>query len=150
MPKCKYCNEPITQFDKDICPYCGGKKPIDERIQRTVDITQSIETVGPQDEVKLNFKQKNKVVNAILCMFFGMFAIDDLYIGYNVRFLLRFIINAVAYVGLCLIFTIDKLNIERPWMFVLPILILFVIYFVVGIIFLFIKNRKDANGVFLV
>ena len=25
MPKCKYCNENITKFDKEYCPYCGCK-----------------------------------------------------------------------------------------------------------------------------
>ena len=37
MPKCKECGETITKFDKEICPYCGCKDPIDKDREETHD-----------------------------------------------------------------------------------------------------------------
>jgi hypothetical protein len=150
MPKCKYCGQSITKFDKEICPYCGGKNPIDSSSPETMDITESIKTVTPTDEVRVKFKPKKRNLNAVLCMFLGVFGIDELYLGFKNRFLIRLAINAVAYIAFVLIFYFSNKSAAPLYIFFLPFLIVFGVWFVIGIIFLFIKNKKDSNGVFLI
>ena len=48
MPYCKNCGSRITKFDKEICPVCGEKKPLDGAVSDTVEIT-----------TELNVKDKN-------------------------------------------------------------------------------------------
>ena len=149
MPKCRYCGMSITKFDKEICPYCGGKNPIDAKSSETMDITESIKTVTPTDEVRVKFKAKKRTINALLCAFLGFLGIDELYLGFRNRFLIRLIVDAVLYVGLVLVFYYTNNNANPLYIFFLPFIIVFVIWFVVGIIFFFVKNKKDVNGVFL-
>ena len=149
MPKCKYCGQSITKFDKELCPYCGGKYPIDSANPQTTDITEAINTVNPTDEARVNFKPKKKIINAILCMCLGIFGIDELYLGFRNRFLIRLIINAACYVALLLIFYFTKAIVSGPLLFLLPLIIVFGVWFIIGIIFFTLKNKKDSNGAFL-
>jgi TM2 domain. len=149
MPKCKYCGQSITKFDKEICPYCGGKNPLNGNNSQTVDITESIKTVNPTDESRVNFKPKNHILNAILCMFLGFLGLDELYLGFKKRFLIRLCINAISYVVIVLVLYFTNKSSSPILIFVVPLLVVFVVWFVVGAVFIFIKNKKDANGVFL-
>ena len=149
MPKCKYCGQSITKFDKEMCPYCGGKYPIDSANPQTADITEAINTVNPTDEARVNFKPKKKVINAILCMSLGVFGIDELYLGFRNRFIIRLIINAVCYIGLLLIFYFSKTIVSGTLLFLLPFIIVFGVWFIIGAIFFALKNKKDSNGAFL-
>ncbi len=149
MPKCKYCGQAITKFDKEICPYCGGKSPIDSENPQTTDITEAINTVSPTDEARINFKPKKKVINALLCMFLGIFGIDELYLGFKNRFLIRLSANAVCYIALILIFYFTKTIESNGLLFSLPLIIVFCFWFIVGIFFFVIKNKKDSSGAFL-
>ncbi len=149
MPKCKYCGQSITKFDKEMCPYCGAKNPIDSSNPQTTDITEAINTVNPTDEARVNYKPKKKVINAVLCMFLGFLGIDELYLGFRNRFLIRLIINAICYVALLLIFYFTKAIVSGGLLFTLPLIIVFSVWFIVGIIFFVLKNKKDANGAFL-
>lgn len=150
MPKCKYCGERITKFDKEICPYCGEKNPIDESQGMTVDITEAINTIDKSDEVLKQYKTKSKVLNAVLCMFLGFFGLDLLYLGFKKRCIIRLIINVVLYLSLMITFYFTMEDKTNAFMiFALPAIIVFGIWLVVGLIFLLITNKKDSNGVFL-
>lgn len=142
MPKCKYCNQSITKFDKEICPFCGGKNPIDIEGTDTVDITQSIDTSGLNTTVKV---YKSRKIFAFIAMFLGFFGIEELYIGNKISFLVKFAINALAFVGLSFLFQ----TFMGLWGLLLAFGILFIINALIGVIYLLIYNRKDSNGVFL-
>jgi len=149
MPKCKYCGENITKFDKEICPCCGAKKPLAGNGCETTDITESIKTIAPDDEARINFKPKKKIINGLLCMFLGVFGLDSLYLGYKTRFLVRLIVNAILYICLVLVFYFTNQNSAPLFIFLLPFAIIFTVYFVIGIVLLLLKNKKDSNGAFL-
>ena len=147
MPKCKFCGESITKFDKDICPFCGEKKPLEGVQNETIDITQFIETL-PEDDKHLKFKQHKKIVNILLCMFLGYFSADLFYIGFKKIGLIRLAINgsmhAIAFLAL---YFIGKVDLIRSILF--PFFGVFAVYFINAIILIFTKDRKDANGVLL-
>ena len=145
MPKCKYCHENITRFDKEICPFCGGKKPLDGIDDSTYDITQCIDIMKEQGEI--TFKQRSHITNALLCMFLGIFGADAFYLGFYKIGIIRIVINALIFSGISFpVFFTTSLG---GLAFAISGGILFVIYFILGIVNFFIKGKKDANGVFI-
>ena len=44
--KCKYCHEKISKLDKDVCPFCGGLKPLEGVEDQTQDITKALDQNG--------------------------------------------------------------------------------------------------------
>lgn len=146
MPKCKYCGENITKFDKEICPFCGGKKPLEGVDSFTVDITQTINTVDKK--TIQNYKQHSKVVNSLLCMFLGIFGADSFYLGYFKLGISRLLVGLVYIIGLfCILFF--AVNLDLLISFLISFGSIFIVYFILGIIGFFLHNRKDCNGVFL-
>ncbi|HBS10641.1 MAG TPA: hypothetical protein DEA28_02825 [Firmicutes bacterium] len=150
MPKCKYCHKNISKFDKDRCPYCGGVNPLEGVNSVTCDITQVIDTCDDSN-TDSNFVQHSKKINSLLLMFLGIFGVDSFYLGFIKEGLLRLFINFILYAGLfCLFFFVNKFSLFNLIMsLILPFVILFAVYFIIGIVSLFKKNKKDSNGVFL-
>ncbi len=148
MAKCKYCGENITKFDKEICPFCGGKDPIDYTKQDTCDITQTINTISPSKKEEIKLKEHKKSINFILCLLLGLFGADSFYLGYKKEGLIRIGSTIVLYVGLFLIFffTLFKDNIVLA--ILIPLAIIYLIYIVLSIVLLFFR-KKDKAGVFL-
>lgn len=153
MPKCRYCHENITKFDKEICPFCGGKKPLEGNEYLTQDITQTIDTIS-KDQAK-PFKQHSKKVYAFLCMLFGYFGIDCFYLGFTKYGIYRIIINILgtAILGTTTYFVLpildSTLTFPIYYHYLAFFVLLFLIYFALGLIRFFTKNKKDANGVFV-
>ena len=146
MPKCKYCHENITKFDKEICPFCGGKKPLEGVDDSTYDITQFVDIMKKSDQ-EVKFKQRKRVTNGLLCMFLGIFGADAFYLGFKKIGFIRLIIDIVIYAAIRLIlFFFTELSF---YSFIIPFGVLFIIYFIIGIINLSIRGKKDINGVFL-
>lgn len=146
MPKCKYCHENITKFDKEICPFCGGKKPLEGVDDSTYDITQFVDIMKKSDQ-EVKFKQRKRVANGLLCMFLGIFGADAFYLGFKKIGFIRLIIDILIYAAISLIlFFFTELSF---YSFIIPFGALFIIYFIIGIINLSIRGKKDINGVFL-
>lgn len=146
MPKCKYCHENITKFDKEICPFCGGKKPLEGVDDSTYDITQFVDIMKKSDQ-EVKFKQRKRVTNGLLCMFLGIFGADAFYLGFKKIGFIRLIIDILIYAAISLIlFFFTELSF---YSFIIPFGALFIIYFIIGIINLSIRGKKDINGVFL-
>lgn len=147
MPKCKYCGENITKFDKEICPFCGGKKPLEGVDSYTADITQTINTMDKTNVQK--FKQHSKVVNALFCMFLGIFGADSYYIGFIKYGISRFLVNIIVIVALTCVLYFCPTGLEFIYSLAIGFGIVFIVYFVIGFILLFTNGKKDSNGVFL-
>ena len=147
MPKCKYCGENITKFDKEICPFCGGKKPLEGVESYTVDITQTINTVD-KNNLK-NFRAHRKIVNSLLCMFLGIFGADSFYLGHIKLGISRFLVGLLYIVVLfCLLYFLPT-GLNIGFCFLISIGSIFLVYFIIGIILFFKNGLKDSNGVFL-
>ena len=146
MPKCKYCGENITKFDKEICPFCGGKKPLEGVESYTVDITQTINTVDKKTVE--NYKQHSKLVNSLLCMFLGIFGVDSFYLGHFKLGISRLLVGLIYIISLfCILYF--AVNLEILYSLLISIGSIFIVYFILGIIGLFLNSRKDSNGAFL-
>lgn len=148
MPKCKECGETITKFDKEICPYCGCKDPIDKGREETCDITQAISTFSSPKDENVKVKEHKKVVMIILCLLFGFLGLDCFYLGFKKEGLFRILASVLLFSGLFVLFffLIFDMQFLFPLIIGLSALLLENIVFslIVGI-----KRKKDASGVFI-
>ena len=144
MARCKYCHESITRLDKEVCPFCGGLKPLEGTDDSTQDITKVIGQVENTESLKLH----SKVVAAILAILFGVFGANLFYLGKFKKGLIVLAISVLFIVGFgsILFFAI-------PWHNALAFLIFYFILEAlmigVGIAYLTKHNITDKNGAFL-
>lgn len=145
MPKCKNCGEEITKFDKDICPYCGFKKPFDSNEYKTIDVTQTIEVI--KDDDKYNFKIKKRFIAFLLSFFLGVFGSDCYYLGFVKEGLYKFLISAVIFSVISLpLFFYTELS---YYAFVVGGGVIFILSMLLSFVYIFSDTIKDKKGAFL-
>ena len=49
MYKCRYCGAKISRLNKDTCPLCGGRFPLEGGVDETVDLTKTLDKVNIDD-----------------------------------------------------------------------------------------------------
>lgn len=144
MPKCRYCHESISRLDKEICPFCGGKKPLEGIDDSTIDITKVFNPV----ELKENkLKPRSKKVAGILAMFLGVFGIDEIYISRPKRALIAIAITLLIIGGLGTILFCFAL--KNVFGFLIPYFVIEIYYIFKGIYMLTSPTLKDGRGEFL-
>ena len=143
MAKCKYCHESITRLDREVCPFCGGLKPLEGTDDSTQDITKVIGQVEHVEDLKLH----SKVVAAILAIVLGIFGANLFYLG-KIKKALIVLGISVGFIG-----GFGSLIFFLAWQSPLAYLIF---YFViealmigVGVSYLVKHNITDSNGAFL-
>ena len=144
MPYCKYCHSEISKFDTDICPHCGGSKPIAVGYQ-TMDVTRTFQTAG--SDLKMP-RTRSQRTFCLLCMFLGYFGIHDFYI-YRPKKGLVCILATVLFtlaVGLPLFLTGLLPN---ALAFVLPFVAVWIVFVILGLLYLKVESPKDGKGEFL-
>lgn len=144
MPKCRYCHESISRLDKEICPFCGGKKPLEGIDDSTIDITKVFNPV----ELKENkLKPRSKKVAGILAMLLGIFGADEFYISRPKRALIALAITLLAIGGLgTILFCFALKNVLG---FLIPYFVIEIYYIFKGIYMLTSPTLKDGRGEFL-
>ena len=142
--KCKHCGENISRLDKDVCPFCGGLKPLEGVTNETQDITKALSEVE-LDKVKVH--QKRRLIAFFLEFFLGIFGADNFYIGKWKRALIFIAISIVLITGggFALFFT----GIGNAWAFLIPMFVDMVGHIVFSLNYLFRHDIKDSKGVFL-
>lgn len=139
---CKNCGEKLTKFNKEICPYCGCKKPLSNSIQET-DTTKAIQALGDE---KIVIKHKSLILFLILTCFLGIFGVEFLYLKKIKEFIISLTLNLFVYFLLFILFYF--LNLNSYIVIFIPFLIVFIINCFFGIFLFFNKSiLKDSNGV---
>ena len=143
MAKCKYCHENITRLDREVCPFCGGLKPLEGTDDSTQDITKVIGQVEHADEIKLH----SKLVAALLTFFLGIFGANLFYLGrYKKGFIaLAICLGIIGGFGSILFFTVWK----SPFAYLVFYFVLEALMIAVGVGYLTKHNITDSNGAFL-
>ena len=144
MAKCKYCHESISRLDKEICPFCGGVKPLDGTDTSTQDVTKVID----QLEHPVKIKHKKRVIAALLAVLFGFLGAPHFYLGKPKKGLLTALICIcfIAVVGVILYFVVKWQNILAflsPY-FAIELYSIFTAY-----VYLTKHNIQDSHGEFL-
>ena len=148
MLKCRRCGKSLTKFDKDICPYCGLVKPLDGQEDNTEDVTQFIESTNLNKE-NLSYKPKKILVYSLLLMFLGIFAAHLFYIKSYFKSVFLLVFNLIfigmgGYLLSLLDFSVFEGQIYFYW--VISFAVLFIIYFILGIVVFIRKQVVDNNN----
>lgn len=143
MAKCKYCHESITRLDREVCPFCGGLKPLEGTDDSTQDITKVIGQVEHAENLKLH----SKLVAALLAFFLGIFGANLFYLGKTKKALSVLAISLLFIGGLgSLIFFLAW---SSPFAYLIFYFILEAMMIAVGVGYLVKHSITDSNGAFL-
>lgn len=144
MPICKYCRSRITRFDKDICPICGVKNPLEGVTSETVEITSNFNL--SEEELK-TFRPHTKVRTLLFFILFGWTGVPQFYLHYVMQGILWIVINLLVGGGLFALFYVLKFDLI--WCIIIPVISIYIINTITGIITFLKHNLKDRNGEFL-
>lgn len=143
MAKCKYCQETISRLDKEVCPFCGGIKPLEGGDTSTQDVTKVIGQVQGVSEIK----HKRRVIAAVLAVVFGFLGLHEFYIGKIKHGIYSLVTSLVAIVGVgcALFFTFWP----SAFAFLVPYFIIEAFMLIQATNFIFGHDVTDSKGDFL-
>ena len=144
MPKCKNCGSEISRLDKDICPFCGARKPLEGLDDSTQDMTKALETL---QELGVEPKSKSKIISAVLAFVLGIFGAHCYYLGkYKIGLIILGIsLATIGGIGSILFFLVF----HNVLGYLIPFFLMEGIMIGVGLSYLLRHDITDANGEFL-
>ena len=144
MAKCKYCHEVISRLDKEVCPFCGGIKPLEGTDTSTQDVTKVID----QLEGSVQIKHKKRIVAALLAFVFGFLGAHYMYLGKFKKGLFTCLVSLVLIGGIgSLLYLLAGWHSIMPYL--IPYLIIEFYSIFLGIMYLTSHNIQDSSGEFL-
>ena len=146
MPNCRNCGARLSKFDKDICPVCGTKDPLQGVSSETVEITSQIDLSGFKEGQKIVRRRKTLLILFIACGFTGA---QFFYLKKKKFAILWLVINLLVMGGL--FFLLSMMNgIPLAVAIIVPIVLAYLVNSVMGLIYHFLPDLKDGEGEFVV
>ena len=145
MPNCRNCGARLSKFDADICPVCGIKNPLEGIDSETVEITSQID-LSQMKEGQL-VKRRRKVLT-LLFYTLGFTGAAFFYIKKAILGLIWLVCNLLVMGGLFALFYLTVKNVAVA--IIVPILAVYLINIIVGVVYNFLPNIKDGEGEFIV
>ena len=144
MPNCKNCGTRLSKFDKDICPICGFKKPLDGVESHTVEVTSEIQSITGD----IKYHTRSRVVACFLSIFFGWTGAPFYYLLYYFAGSV-FTLVELGFAGALFAIWYFAVHLELILSIIIPIAILYGFNLILGIIFLYYHDLKDGRGDFI-
>ena len=146
MPNCRNCGARISKFDKDICPVCGTKNPLEGVSSETVEITSQIDLNNFVEGQKVVCRRKKLLALFLAC---GFTAVQFFYLKKKKFAIFWLILNLVLLGALfTLLFMLPGVHIAVA--IVVPIIFIYALNSIMGAIYYFLPDLKDGNGEFVV
>ena len=144
MAQCKYCHANITRIDKEVCPFCGGKRPLDGTDTSTQDVTKIVDQL--ENPVEINHKKR--IIAVVLAILFGFLGAPHFYLGKAKKGFLTAAIclGFISSVGLLLFFVA---NMKNVWAILIPYFVTEVYSLVTAYVYLTNHSIQDSHGEFL-
>lgn len=147
MPYCRNCGARITKFEKDICPICGTRNPLDGASSDTVEITSQLDV--HTKEAKKDYKVHFRLNTFIWFIFLGWTGAGFFYLNYKKLGAIWLVSNILVLLGLGALFIFLVLS-PSSWLgYAAAVSVVYLINIGVGIFFLCKKDLKDGNGEFI-
>jgi len=143
MAKCRYCGSQISRLDKEICPFCGGRKPLEGTDTSTIDITKAFD---PATLEKEGLKRKSKGAAVILAVCFGWMGANFFYLGYWKKGLIQILASILL---MSIGFLLYGLVIDSIWCILVPSIDIFLGNIFCAYRYLTRHDITDARGEFL-
>ena len=145
MPVCRNCGARISKFDKDMCPVCGFKNPLDGVSSETIEITSEIKVGNAEFK---EYKQTKRVVLFLMFALIGIFGSGFFYAKYKKYGLIWLIANLVFIGGLGSILAFLT-PLPILWGYLIPLFAAYGLNIGFGVFFLIKPSIKDGNGEFI-
>ena len=145
MPNCKNCGARISKFDKDICPVCGTKNPLEGVSSETVEITSQIDLNNFVEGQKVVCRRKKMLILFLAC---GFTAAQFFYLKRKKFAVLWLIINLVIMAAVY--FLISMFRTPLAVCIIVAVLSTYVLNSIMGAIYYFLPDLKDGEGEFVV
>lgn len=142
MPNCRNCKSRISRFDKDLCPICGTKLPLEGVNSDTMEITAQVDISGIKEGQKVLRRRRQTLFLFALIGFSGA---GFFYLKYKFRGLVWLLINLFFLSGFFLLFY-QLLTAGLPLSIFLTIGLIYFINISLGIFFYLVPNLKDGEG----
>lgn len=144
MAKCKYCHEVISRLDKEICPFCGGVRPLEGTDTSTQDVTKVIN----QLDHPVKIKHHKRIIAAILAAIFGFLGAHHIYLGKYKKGLITLgvCLFLIAGIGSIIFFAVSW---KSPFAYLIPYFATEVYSLFSAYIYLTKHNVQDSHGEFL-
>ena len=144
MAKCKYCHESISRLDKEVCPFCGGLKPLDGTDTSTQDVTKVID----QLENPVEIRHKKRLIALLLAIFCGFLGLDQFYLGKHKKGFITLTISLllICGIGSILFFAVKW---HSPLAFLIPYFVIECYCLYLALCYLTNNSIQDAYGEFL-
>ena len=146
MPNCRNCGARISKFDADICPVCGMKDPLKGVSSETVEITSQIDLNNFVEGQKVVRRRKKLLLLFLTCGFTGA---AFFYLKIKKFAIPWLIINLAILAGLFLLFYL-AIGAHVAISIIIPILFIYLINSIVGVIYYYLPDLKDGEGEFVV
>ena len=146
MPYCKNCGSRITKFEKDICPVCGQKKPLEGASSDTVEITTELDVHSK--EGKKMYKAHYRSVTFALFSLIGLTGAGFFYLRFKKLGFIWLGTNLVLLA--CLILIFGTAISYTSWItYVASVAIIYLVNIGSGVFYLVKKDIRDGNGEFI-
>lgn len=147
MAKCKYCDAQISRLDKEICPFCGGKNPLDGVDTSTEDITKYLDAINSEKDKSI-FKPKSRKIAALLAVILGVFGVHSFYLNFKNHGIITIIISIILIGGVGSLLFFSSI-LRNPFAFLIPYFTLEAFMIGVAIRYLCRSNLRDGRGEFI-
>ena len=145
MPNCRNCGARLSKFDKDICPVCGTKNPLEGVTSETIEITSQIDLNGFNEGQKVVRRKKTLLILFLSCGFLG---IPFFYLKRQKFGFIWLAINLVIYFAAFSLF-LFLLKFHPVFAIIIPFILLYLINTVTGFIYNYQNDLKDGEGEFV-
>ena len=146
MPNCRNCGARLTKFDKDICPVCGIKDPLQGVSSETVEITSQIDISEMKEGQKVVRRRKTLL---LLFLTLGFTGAPFFYMKKMVFGLISLLANLLVMGGLFAILYLAA-HAHIAVAIIVPVLVSYFINAIIGVIFNYVPDLKDGEGEFIV
>ena len=145
MPNCKNCGARISKFDKDICPVCGTKNPLEGVSSETVEITSQIDLNNFVEGQKVVCRRMKMLILFLAC---GFTAAQFFYLKRKKFAVLWLIINLVIMAAVY--FLLSMFRTPLAVCIIVAVLSTYILNSIMGAIYYFLPDLKDGEGEFVV
>ena len=146
MPSCRNCGARLSKFDKDICPVCGIKNPLEGVSSETVEITSQVDLSGFKAGQKVMRHRKTMLLLSCLIGFTGLMFF---YLKNKKAGIIWLIANLCVIAGIAaILFALAHLHIAIS--ILVGFAVSYLVNIIIGLIYFFKPDLKDAEGEFVV
>lgn len=143
MPACRNCGARLTKFDKEVCPVCGTKNPLDGVTSDTVEMTSFIDMAQNKD-----FRVKKRSTMLFYSFVLGFTGLPFFYL-HDIKKGIACIVLNISYFVMSFILFDLVLDIGIAITAILTIIIMYLVNSLIGIELYFKDSLKDGYGEFV-